>query len=107
MSPIKLKVSTPQHKYFAGNVVQGSVEVQVCTKNNKESSADELKLQLVGHVKTAVEYRPAKEKKQRWPAKTRRFCPSMCSLDRSVGRQPVGSTTFPSRSPSLRACRPR
>ncbi|CBJ32135.1 hypothetical protein Esi_0309_0042 [Ectocarpus siliculosus] len=56
MGPIKLKVSTLQHQYFAGSVVKGSVEVQVCTKNNKESSADELKLRLVGHVKTAVDY---------------------------------------------------
>ncbi|CAM9308338.1 unnamed protein product [Ectocarpus sp. 4 AP-2014] len=95
MRPIKLKVFTPQDKYFAGSVVQGSVKVQVCTKNNKESSADELKLRLVGHVKTAVEYSTSKGEETKMAREDKEILSYDVQLGSFGGKAASGVHNFP------------
>ncbi|CAN0197654.1 unnamed protein product [Ectocarpus fasciculatus] len=95
MGPIKLKVSTLQQECFAGSVVQGSVEVQVCTKNNKESSADGLKLRLVGLVKTAVEYSTGQGDESKMAREDKEILSYDVQLGSFGGKAASGSHNFP------------
>ncbi|CAN0471039.1 unnamed protein product, partial [Ectocarpus sp. 8 AP-2014] len=64
-------------------------------KNNKESSADELKLRLVGHVKTAVEYSTGKGEETKMAREDKEILSYDVQLGSFGGKAASGVHNFP------------
>lgn len=57
MGPVKLRVSTRQQEYFPGDIIEGTVDVEVCTvslHSNEETTLSLLYVHSTGMVFVGV-----------------------------------------------------
>eukprot|EP00752_Nemacystus_decipiens_P005808 g5254.t1 len=93
-----LKISTSQAEYFAQDTVEGTVEVEVSSKCPQGSRAHELKLSLVGRVRTII----TETRSYGMTSSTANYIDNNDFLNQVVvlgsfarGRIPNGTHTFP------------